>query len=177
MPLAESDLGVLRAVAQAADRPLAGVDRVRGRRGAAHRAVLGPSLRERGNVYVEHERGGLPPVLAFEHELILDGRHAAQARLTTRCCGSSPIRPRANDPKKRPFVVVDPRAGHGPGIRRLQARQPDRAWRSRGGHPCYFFSFFPEPVPRQSLLSVAEAEAAFLAKIAELHPDADGKPS
>ena len=31
-------------------------------------------MRQRGNLYIEHLAQGQPPVLVFEHELILDGR-------------------------------------------------------------------------------------------------------
>ena len=32
------------------------------------------TLRRRGNTYTEHLRAGEPPLLKFEHELVLDGR-------------------------------------------------------------------------------------------------------
>jgi hypothetical protein len=41
----------------------------------AQRSVLfWDTLRQRGNNFVEHERQGLPPLLHFEHELVMDGR-------------------------------------------------------------------------------------------------------
>jgi hypothetical protein len=43
---------------------------------ACQRAILfRDTLRERGNQYIEHERSNKPPVLAFEHETVLDGRN------------------------------------------------------------------------------------------------------
>ena len=83
---------------------------------AAQRTILfWDALRERGNVYVEHERDGKPPVLAFEHDVVMDARTlpdpANYALLRIRPPAETPT-----DPAKRPFVVVDPRAGHGPGI-------------------------------------------------------------
>jgi len=30
-------------------------------------------LRERGNQYIEHEKSGKPPVLAFDYEMVMDG--------------------------------------------------------------------------------------------------------
>src|SRR5213596_1825291 len=42
---------------------------------AAQRTVLFCDvMRKRGNMFLEHEAKGKPPVLAFEHEMVLDGR-------------------------------------------------------------------------------------------------------
>jgi pimeloyl-ACP methyl ester carboxylesterase len=72
-------------------------------------------------------------------------------------------------------VVVDPRAGHGPGIGGFKA-DSEICVALKAGHPCYFVGFLPEPVPGQSMGDVAHAEARFLQRIIDLHPDADGKP-
>ena len=41
----------------------------------AQRSILfWDALRKRGNNFVEHERQGLPPVLRFEYEIVMDGR-------------------------------------------------------------------------------------------------------
>jgi len=79
------------------------------------------------------------------------------------------------DPTRRPFVVVDPRAGHGPGIGGFKA-DSEIGVAFKTGHPCYFIGFLPEPIPGQAIEDVACAEAAFLQKVIDLHPDADGKP-
>ena len=79
------------------------------------------------------------------------------------------------DQRKRPFVVVDPRAGHGPGIGGFKA-DSEIGVAMRAGHPCYFVGFLPEPVPGQTIEDIMVAEAAFLERVIELHPDADGKP-
>jgi hypothetical protein len=47
----------------------------------------------------------------------------------------------------------------------------------KAGHPCYFVGFLPHPVPGQTIEDVCRAEAQFIAKVAELHPEADGKPA
>jgi pimeloyl-ACP methyl ester carboxylesterase len=80
------------------------------------------------------------------------------------------------DETKRPFVVVDPRAGHGPGIGGFKA-QSEIGVAFNAGHPCYFIGFLPEPVPGQTIEDIAEAEAAFLERVIELHPRANGKPA
>ena len=41
----------------------------------AQRSILfWDMLRQRGNNFVEHERKGLPPVLRFDYEIVMDGR-------------------------------------------------------------------------------------------------------
>ncbi len=142
---------------------------------AAQRSVLfWDVLRERGNVYAEHAKSGKPPVLVFDYETILDARefeHPANYGLVR----IKPLPDRPTDPNKRPFVVIDPRAGHGPGIGGFK---PDSeiGIALSAGHPCYFFTFLPEPMPGQTIEAVARAEVRFLAKINELHPKAEGKP-
>ena len=46
----------------------------------------------------------------------------------------------------------------------------------RAGHPCYFVTFFPKPIPGQTIESVARDEGIFLKKVNDLHPDAEGRP-
>ena len=131
-------------------------------------------LRERGNVYLEHEKQGKPPVLVFNYEIVADARefelpaNYALARIT-------PPAEHPTDPDKRPFVVIDPRAGHGPGIGGSKI-DSEIGIALRAGHPCYFVMFFPEPVPGQTIESVARAEAAFLRRVNALHSNAEGKP-
>ncbi|MGE5848664.1 MAG: DUF3141 domain-containing protein, partial [Candidatus Methylomirabilota bacterium] len=79
------------------------------------------------------------------------------------------------EPKKRPFVVIDPRAGHGPGIAGFKA-DSELGVAMRAGHPCYFVGFSPDPMPGQTIEDIMLAEAVFLEKVLALHPDADGKP-
>src|SRR5262249_42751477 len=116
---------------------------------------------------------GKPPVLAFTHELVLDGRtlpHPVNYFLV-RIIAPAGTR---TDPRKRPFVIVDPRAGHGPGIGGFKA-DSEMGVALRAGHPCYFIGFRAEPEPGQTLEDVARAEARFLEEVAALHPDAEGR--
>ena len=102
-------------------------------------------LRERGNQTVEHEREGMPPVLVFDYEIVLDGRtlpdpvNYALLRI---------VAPEGDetDDSKRPFVVIDPRAGHGPGIGGFKI-DSEIGIALRGGHPCYRCPSSPSPVP------------------------------
>src|SRR5206468_7343940 len=79
------------------------------------------------------------------------------------------------DPERRPFIVIDPRAGHGPGIGGFKA-DSEIGVALQAGHPCYFVGFLPEPMPGQTIEDIARAEAIFLEKVIALHPQADGKP-
>ena len=131
-------------------------------------------LRQRGNQYREHRKEAVPNVLDYRAELVLDGRtfHPPTNYLLARVIPPAGITP---DPQKRPFVIADPRAGHGPGIGGFKA-DSEIGFAFRAGHPCYVIGFLPEPVPGQTIEDIARAEAVFLEKVIALHPDADGKP-
>jgi pimeloyl-ACP methyl ester carboxylesterase len=142
---------------------------------AAQRGVLFLDvMRCRGNQYRDHLAETVPNVLNYEAELIVDGRTLAHP---VNYCLVRVIPPSGSaiDLKRRPFVVVDPRAGHGPGIGGFKA-DSEVGVIFEAGHPCYFVGFLPDPVPGQTIEHVALAEAAFLEKVIALHPDADGKP-
>jgi Protein of unknown function (DUF3141) len=131
-------------------------------------------MRQRGNQYREHLAETTPHVLSYEAEVIID------ARTLNRPVNYGLVRIIAPegvtiDPRRRPFVIVDPRAGHGPGIAGFKA-DSEIGVALKAGHPCYFVGFLPDPVPGQTIEDVARAEAIFLEKVAALHPDADGKP-
>jgi pimeloyl-ACP methyl ester carboxylesterase len=131
-------------------------------------------LRERGNETYLHEKAGMPPVLRFDYEVIVDGRELDDP------CNYALLRmlpedDTQTDPRMRPFVVIDPRAGHGPGIAGFKM-DSEVGIALRRGHPCYFVTFFPEPCATQTIQSVAHAEGVFISKVRELHPEADGLP-
>ena len=132
-------------------------------------------LRERGNQYLEHER--LEQAAGARLRLRDGPRRRASCRSprTTRWCASS-RRPTIRPPiaNKRPFVVIDPRAGHGPGIGGFKI-DSEIGIALKQGHPCYFVMFFPQPVPGQTIESVCAAEIAFLRKVNELHPRRRGR--
>lgn len=125
-------------------------------------------LRRRGNIYLEQQDKLAPNVLEFEAELVLDGRSLPRPVNY----GLVSIRPPAGvtiDSAKRPFVVVDPRAGHGPGIGGMKA-DSEIGVALANGHPCYFIGFLPEPMPDQTIEDVWNAEAAFVQEVARRHP-------
>jgi len=142
----------------------------------AQRSILfWDTLRERGNEYLRHNLAGKPPLLKFEYKMLLDGRaldppsNYALLRILPRE-GDLPT-----DPAMRPFVVVDPRAGHGPGIGGFK-EDSEVGNALKVGHPVYFVTFFPDPVPGQRLVDVMLTEARFLELVRERHPDASGAP-
>src|SRR5688572_7606417 len=135
----------------------------------AQRSVLfWDTLRQRGNAFVEHEREGKPPLLHFEHEPVLDGRTLARP-VNYAIVRIVPPAGVTVDPKRRPYVVIDPRAGHGPGIGAFKD-DSQVGVALREGHPVYFVIFYPEPVPGQTMIDVCVAEQAFVRKAHELHP-------
>lgn len=131
-------------------------------------------MRKRGNQYRAHAEATAPHVLSFTPEVLLDGRtldkpvNYALARIV-------PPPGIEVDDLRRPFVVVDPRAGHGPGIGGFKA-DSEIGVALRAGHPCYFIGFLPQPVPGQTIEDITRAEAIFLEKVISLHPHADARP-
>src|SRR5271169_822441 len=83
---------------------------------AAQRGLLfWDVMRQRGNQYREHLAETAPHVLDYEAELVIDGRTLDRPvnYALVRVIPPSGVK---IDSKRRPFVIVDPRAGHGPGI-------------------------------------------------------------
>ena len=131
-------------------------------------------LRQRSKTFEAQRAMSVPTVLSFDSELVLDG-HTLERPCNYFLVRIKPPRDVATDPIKRAFVVVDPRAGHGPGIGGFKA-DSEIGVAVRAGHPCYFIGFTPEPVPDQTIEDIMYAEAAFLEKVIELNPRAEGKP-
>jgi hypothetical protein len=131
-------------------------------------------MRKRGNQFLEHEEQGKPPALSFPYEMVLDGR-TLERPVNYFLVRIVPPAGTAIDPRKRPFLVVDPRAGHGPGIGGSKV-DSEIGVAMRAGHACYFVGFHPEPVPGQTLEDVGRAQARFLQELAGRHPDAEGRP-
>jgi hypothetical protein len=142
---------------------------------AAQRSVLyWDVMRQRGNQYRAHLAETVPHVLDFAFELVMDGR-GLERPVNYGLVRIIPPKGVMVDPTRRPFVVIDPRAGHGPGIGGFKA-DSEIGVALKAGHPCYFIGFLPDPVPGQTIEDVARAEAVFLERVIALHPDADGKP-
>ena len=142
---------------------------------AAQRSVLfWDVMRQRGNQYREHLAKTVPHVLDYKAELVVDGRTLERPVNYLLVRVTPPAGVEIN-PKLRPFIIVDPRAGHGPGIGGFKA-DSEIGVAMKAGHPCYFVGFLPDPVPGQTIEDIARAEAIFIEKVISLHPEASGKP-
>ncbi|MEC9483430.1 MAG: DUF3141 domain-containing protein [Halomonas sp.] len=144
-------------------------------RDACERSVLYHDvMRQRGNQYLEHMAQTKPNVLGFDAEVLVDG-HDLPRPVNYELMRIIPPEGVEVDEDRRPFVVVDPRAGHGPGIGGFK---PDSeiGVALRAGHPCYFIGFLPFPVPGQTVEDVVEAEVHFLRHVIERHPETVEKP-
>jgi pimeloyl-ACP methyl ester carboxylesterase len=136
----------------------------------AQRAVLlCNTLRERGNNYLEHVQQGQPPVLHFRYEMVLDGR-TLERPVNYALLRIIPPEGVTVDPRQRPYIIIDPRGGHGPGIGGFKD-DSQVGVALRAGHPVYFVIFFRDPEPGQTLLDVCAAEREFVHKVRALHPD------
>jgi len=131
-------------------------------------------LRRRSDQYEEHIAQTAPHVLQYAAELIIDGR-TLEEPVNYALVRIIPPDGVAIDRNRRPFIVVDPRAGHGPGIGGFKA-DSEIGFAMKAGHPCYFVGFLPDPMPGQTIERIAYAEAQFIERVISLHPEADGKP-
>ncbi len=131
-------------------------------------------MQQRGARFQEHAAKSAPHVLKFDCQLVIDGRKLPRP-VNYALVRIVPPRSIEVDASKRPFVVIDPRAGHGPGIGGFKA-DSEIGVALKAGHPCYFIGFLPEPEPAQTIEDIAYAEAAFLERVISLHPHAEGKP-
>lgn len=142
---------------------------------AAQRMVLyWDAMRQRGNQYLEHMAQQAPHVLQFDYELVMSGLDLPQP-VNYGLVKILPPEGTMVDETRRPFVVIDPRAGHGPGIGGFKA-DSEIGVALKAGHPCYFIGFLPMPQKGQTIETVMKAEAAFLERVIERHPEAGGRP-
>ena len=100
-------------------------------------------LRQRSANYEEHVAQKAPHVLKFDCKVILDGRELPRPvnYVLVRIQPPDGIR---IDLHKRPFVIVDPRAGHGPGIGGFKA-ESEIGVALRRDTPATLSGFYPIP--------------------------------
>ena len=126
-------------------------------------------LRERRDIFLDHEAAGCPPVLTYDYEVVVDGSELPRP--------SNYMLLRIVPPEsvtvidgKRPYIIIDPRAGHGGGIGGFK-EDSQVGVALADGHPVYFVSFKRDPVPGQTLADVTRSEAAFVREVMRRHPD------
>jgi len=127
-------------------------------------------LRERGNMQIEMSSRPMATVLHFGHEILMSGRSLPRP-INYFLARILPPPGVALDPLKRPVVVVDPRAGQGPGIGGFKANS-EIGDALAAGHPTYFIGFSSSPEPGQQFLDVVEGQVKFFERVVELHPEA-----
>ena len=136
---------------------------------AARRALLTlDALRQRADNDAAHEAANTPPVLIYDSEVVLDGKDLPQPSNYRLLRIIPPAGVDVFD-WKRPYLIIDPRAGHGAGIGGFKA-DSQVGVALHDGHPVYFVVFRPRPEPGQTLADVMRAEAAFVREIARRHP-------
>jgi hypothetical protein len=136
-------------------------DAVEYSRDAVQRSILFLDvMRQRGHQYEEQAASHTPNVLDYDCELVCDGRRLERPvnYVLVRILPSEDME---IDPRKRPFVVVDPRAGTG---RVLAASRPTvkSASRSKPGIPAISSASCPIPCPVKRFMTSPAPKPFFL---------------
>jgi len=126
-------------------------------------------LRQRGDEQAEMTSRPMATVLTFEHEIIMSGGSLPRP-INFSLARVIPPAGATIDPTKRPIVIVDPRAGQGPGIGGFHY-QSEIGDAFAAGHQVYFIGFSANPIPGQTFLDVVEGQIKFFERIAALHPN------
>ncbi len=139
---------------------------------AGQRSILfWDALRQRATNMLEHERNGLPPLLKFKYEEIADASNydpPANYKLLKILEVDDICLDDCLDPEKPPLMIIEPRAGHGPGIGGFK-RDSEVGVALHEGYPVYFVVFTPAPEPGQTLADVLHALRGFVDTLRALH--------
>jgi pimeloyl-ACP methyl ester carboxylesterase len=137
---------------------------------SGQRAVLyADAMRQRGNYFVEHEADANKTVLSWNHEMVLDGAKLPRPVNYSLVRIVPPAGVQVRE-KGRPYIIIDPRAGHGSGIGGFK-NESEVGAAIHQGHPTYFVTFTRLPYPGQTLADVTAAEADFVREVRRRHPD------
>jgi pimeloyl-ACP methyl ester carboxylesterase len=129
------------------------------------------ALRQRANNMLEHERQGLPPLLKFNYEEIADASKydpPTNYKLLKILEVDDVCIEECVDPEKPPIMIIEPRAGHGPGIGGFK-RDSEVGIALHEGYPVYFVAFAPDPEPGQTLADVMHSLRRFVETLQALH--------
>lgn len=133
------------------------------------------TLRQRAKNMVEHERNGMPPVLDFKYDLVADAatfETPSNYQLLKILEIGDICLDDCLDPEKPPVIIIDPRAGHGPGIGGFKA-DSEVGIALHEGYPVYFVVFTPDPLPGQTLADVMSGLRRFVDIVSTAH---EGRP-
>lgn len=131
-------------------------------------------LRRRGNKQEEMTSRPINAVLIYDYEIIMSGLDLPRPVNYGLVRVIPPEGVEINE-NMRPVVVIDPRAGQGPGIGGFKpVSQVGQAFEA--GHPVYFIGFSTHPAEGQTIEDIARAHTIFLEKVIELHPGTTEKP-
>lgn len=125
-------------------------------------------MREVGNYAVEQMEGGERLVLVYDYQIVIDGR-TLERPVNYALVQILPPEGVEVNPELRPYMIIDPRAGHGAGIGGFKSDSQVGVALIHG-HPVYFVIFFPRPEPGQTLADVCVAEGHFVREVARRHP-------
>ncbi len=135
-------------------------------------ALFAQVLVERGDRLLKDERAGLPLRLNFPYEEILDAREfnepAGYSLLRILPDGDNCFE-LCKGRYSRPVIVIDPRAGHGPGIGGFK-RDSEVGMAMHQGHPVYFVAHHMQPCQDQTLAHVHHALRRFVSEVVRRHP-------
>ncbi len=127
-------------------------------------------LRQRGDQQAMMAGRPMATVLRFKCEQLMSG-YSFPRPMNYSLSRIVPPEGMKTNPRKRPVVVVDPRAGQGPGIGGFK-KESEIGDALAAGHPVYFIGFTAEPVPGQRFLDVVEGQVRFFEEVLRRHPEA-----
>ncbi len=137
---------------------------------AMQRSILTLDALHRSHIAnLNHSREGSPPLLTYDFEIILDGADLPQPT-NYMLLMILPKQHQTIDTEKRPYVIIDPRAGHGAGIGGFKEDSQVGVALDKN-HPVYFIAFRQAPEPNQTLYDVCESETTFIKEIERRHPN------
>lgn len=128
-------------------------------------------LKERGDIFLEHELAGCPPVLDYNYEVVMDAAEFERPSNYVLLRIIPPAGIVTND-DNRPYIIIDPRAGHGAGIGGFK-HESQVGVALNQGHPVYFVAFKRLPEPTQTIADVTYAEGVFVREVEKRHPNAE----
>lgn len=128
-------------------------------------------LKERGDIFLEHELAGCPPVLDYDYQVIMDASKFERPCNYVLLKIEPPEGIVTND-NERPYIIIDPRAGHGAGIGGFK-HESQVGVALKKGHPVYFVAFKHLPEPTQTIADITYAEGKFVRAVEKRHLTAE----